>query len=161
MAGALLDVPLDTRLAAGHADRSAAVRVAVDYLTSYEGHGIVSVRCARGCTCPERTVDGHVPAEPLSGRIAANASGAPNASTFLSFELRVTGASADCALQLLVLNATSSGRHKFKVRYVNVWAEEEGGSADAAGAAAGGGGGAGPSDYFSVKTKSAGAAAWP
>ena len=114
--GALLDVSLDTRLATGHADRSSAVRVAVDYLTSYEGHGVVSVRCARGCSCRQRSVDAHRGREPGGA--------APNASMFLSFELRVTGASADCALQLLVLNATSSGRHKFKVRDVNVYAEE-------------------------------------
>jgi hypothetical protein len=128
--GALLDVPLDTRLSAEASNASAAVRVAVEYLTSYEGHGVVRARCARGCRCDEATVDAHVPrAEPADGSAAAasNASGAPNASTFLSFELAVTGASADCALQLLVLKETSSGRHKFKVRYVNVWSSEEAG----------------------------------
>jgi hypothetical protein len=110
--GALLDVQLDTRLASGHSD-STAVVLSIEYLTSYLGHGVVAARCARGCRCDERLIDAHVPSSDRT---------APNASMFLDFELRATGASADCALQLLVLATSASGQHKFKIRHVNAYA---------------------------------------
>ena len=70
--GALLDVQLDTRLATGRTNPSAAVRLSVECLTSYVGHGVVAARCARGCRCDERIVDANVP-EP-SGAATPNAS---------------------------------------------------------------------------------------
>ena len=61
---------VDTRLDAdaaeaaggGGAGASAAVHLALEHLTSYEGMGIVELRCLGGCACPAQRVDAHRPA---------------------------------------------------------------------------------------------------
>ena len=113
--GALLHLTIDTRLASNmdYADKDYArskLLVSIDYLTSFERAGVVRVSCTHGCTCAETRVDAH-----RAGQAA---------SVFEDLILNVDGSSAECGLQLLVLNETSSGGHKFKVRQVKVSHEQ-------------------------------------
>lgn len=105
--GALLEMGLDL---SGARQPS----VLLQYLRSYEGQGIARVSCAGGCSCGARDVDAHSADE--------------RTSTLEDVELpltpRVTGgggaeaAHASCLLQLRLLNATSSGEHRFKLARV-------------------------------------------
>ena len=108
-AGALLDLSLDTRVTAAGDLSTLQSYIEIDYLKSYEGHGTVLVRCVRGCACAETRVDAHAPDQ--------------QASTFGRHVIQIDGRTSDCGIQLLVADATSSGRHKFKVRLVDVLAK--------------------------------------
>ena len=82
--GATMHASVDTRLhadaaeaaagdaAGGGANASAAVHLALEHLTSYEGMGTVELRCLGGCTCPPQRVDAHRPAA-SHGRVSVYA----------------------------------------------------------------------------------------
>lgn len=107
--GATLAIDLDTRLVSGGEENpSATLDASLVYLTSYEGMGRTSLRCVRGCTCVPRVLDGHR-SHPLR-----------NISTFESVAFKLVGAVARCTVQLMVLEESSTGMHKFKVRFLTV-----------------------------------------
>ena len=89
----------------GEANASAAVLLALEHLTSYEGMGIVELRCLDGCACPAQRIDAHRPVA-SHGRVSVYA--------VHRFPVAALGG-AGCELQLQLLNATSSRGHKFKV----------------------------------------------
>jgi hypothetical protein len=92
--GALLEMAVDI---AGARQPSFVLQ----YLRSYVGHGIAEISCAGGCACDAQRVDSHNPRDQTSILDMLN--------------LPVTSADGMCLLRLRVLNATSSGAHKFKL----------------------------------------------
>ena len=106
--------------------RGAAFEIAITYLRSYAGGmGMVHLSCQGYCACTEERIDAHeqkghnsVFAEhvvratlPMMSR-AALAAGSGHAAV-------------PCTLQLLVLNETSSGGHKFKFKSLRVEAARQ------------------------------------
>jgi hypothetical protein len=87
--------------------------VELNYLTSYHGMGVVELSCHGGCRCVPFMVDAHRPTTA--------------ASVFEQTSVNVTrddalgSAAPACELQLEVLNQTSSGGHKWKLRDVRVY----------------------------------------
>lgn len=84
------------------------------YLTSYGGMGMAALNCVGQCACSEQLIDAH------------DTSGA-NATVFATLTLNVSlnanldaGVPGPCGMQLQVLNRTSSGGFKFKVRHLIV-----------------------------------------
>ena len=83
------------------------------YLTSYRGMGTAAVNCVGACECPEQIIDAH--------------DAGVNATVFATLALHVSsrpgavsiGDEQTCGMQLHVLNRTSSGGHKFKVRHLD------------------------------------------
>ena len=96
----------DTRVQASGAaeDPQYKVQAGLEYLISYEGMGRSLLRCVRHCSCKEQRLDAH------------STSRVHNESVFVRHFFTIRGASARCSLSLLLLNASSSGGHKFKVR---------------------------------------------
>jgi len=72
--------------------------VTLHFLQSYERMGVVRVACAR-CACETHELDGH-----RTERVST-----------MSTALIPVSRHARCELQLLLLNRTSSGRHKWKL----------------------------------------------
>ena len=90
---------IDAFLADGH------VLLQLHHLVSYAGMGAARVECAAGCACAPRVVDAHRVGE------------VRNVSVFEAVELAATAQKGPpCELVVTVLNATSSGGHKFKLR---------------------------------------------
>jgi hypothetical protein len=101
---------------------SAEAEVRLEHLVSYEGMGTVRLECSRGCECHEQLIDAH------------RTNGIRNVSVFLSHTFtaraprRQHAALAErkgkqpmaCELLLTLLERTSSGAHKFKVRSITV-----------------------------------------
>ena len=99
------------------------------YLTSYAGMGIAAVRCVGGaCACDEQVVDAHVRDDSnasVFAELALNVT-ATNGSDWLGrgpedempSGMRPPAHEAPCCVQIQLLRRTSSGGHKFKVRYV-------------------------------------------
>ena len=120
--GATLHATLDTRMSrpadaasAGKltgvnatSSSDALVTASIEHLVSYEGMGAAAVRCVGGCSCDEQRIDAH--------RVDAHR----NVSVYLQHTFTLRGASAECGLQLQVLQRTSSGAHKFKVRTITL-----------------------------------------
>ncbi|KXZ50405.1 hypothetical protein GPECTOR_16g578 [Gonium pectorale] len=79
----------------------APVQVLLTYLGSYEHMGMAIVECVWGCACSPVVVDAHLPGERVSQTYMV-----PINST----------QSETCMMGVTVLNDTSSGEHKFKVR---------------------------------------------
>ncbi len=104
--GALLEFAPDTRVQASGAaeDPQYKVQAGLEYLISYEGMGRSLLRCVRHCSCKEQRLDAH------------STSRVHNESVFVRHFFTIRGASARCSLSLLLLNESSSGGHKFKVR---------------------------------------------
>lgn len=84
------------------------VKASIEHLTSYEGMGRAMIRCVDGCACEPQTIDAH--------RVDAHR----NVSVFLQHTLTITGGSPTCGVQLQVLNESSSGGFKFKVRTITL-----------------------------------------
>ena len=85
------------------------VVVQLGHLVSYQGMGRVLVECQAGCTCMPQVIDGHC-VDPIR-----------NTSVFVETSLAVCAvASQLCQLQITVLNDSSSGLHKFKMRSLRV-----------------------------------------
>ena len=152
VAGATLEATIDTRVleddadaadADAHADADAdahaateanatvAVPLALEYLTSYEGMGAVSLRCLSGCACPTQTIDAHRAAggggsvQPAAAATTSDGDAGARVSVYTTHAFSVVGAVGACVLQLQVLNVTSSGGHKFKVRSLTVMKASE------------------------------------
>mmetsp|Transcript_20457 Transcript_20457/g.46850 ORF Transcript_20457/g.46850 Transcript_20457/m.46850 type:complete len:102 (+) Transcript_20457:1-306(+) len=89
-------------------DLMEVVEASIEHLTSYEGMGRVAVHCVGGCSCAPQTIDAH--------RVDAHR----NVSVFLQHTFNISGGSPTCGVQLQVLNATSSGGYKFKVRTITL-----------------------------------------
>ena len=107
--GAKLEALVDTRIGAdGRADSSARIVVGVEHLTSYERMGQVLVSCGRHCSCAPHTIDAH------------RTSVVRNETVFTRHSFELIGAHERCAITLLLLNRSSSGGHKFKVRSVTL-----------------------------------------
>jgi len=109
--GATLHARLDTRMRpSGAAESVVAERVqaSIEHLVSYEGMGRAALHCVGGCTCEEQTIDAH--------RTDAHR----NVSVFLQHNFWITGGAASCGVQLQILNSTSSGGYKFKVRTITL-----------------------------------------
>jgi hypothetical protein len=88
---------------------AADVTVLLEHLVSYQGMGRVLVECQAGCTCMPQVIDGHY-VDPIR-----------NTSVFVETSLAVCAvASQLCQLQITVLNDSSSGLHKFKLRSLRV-----------------------------------------
>ena len=75
----------------------------IGYLTSYEGLGTARISCVRGCSCEAITLDGHVRQR---RNVSLHATSLP---VVLNFS------QAPCVLRAVVLKATHSGGHKFKL----------------------------------------------
>jgi len=105
--GSALTVRLSTRLAQLDAARPVLLRVV--HLTSYERMGRAALRCARGCACADRVLDG------------ATNSSAPRVSVNAVASVQLTQ-SPDCVLRFTVLPESSSpdGGHKFKLIELSV-----------------------------------------
>ena len=114
--GAELEFTPDTRVQSSGAadDPRLKVQAGLEFLVSWEGMGRVALRCVRGCTCHEQRLDAH------------RTSNVHNESIFLRHFFHLRGAAADCTLALRVLNESSSGAHKFKVRSLFVAAGDVG-----------------------------------
>ena len=129
-AGALLLLPVDTRVPDRKLGAATRVHVGLFYLTSHESMGVALVGCMDGCSCRARTIDAHRtidsnPAVQVARRRKNSAEEyRVNASTWDEHVITVHGATADCTLAILILNRTSSGGHKFKVSNVNVYMED-------------------------------------
>ena len=96
--------------AGGGADVHRHLTASLTYLTSYEGMGAAALRCER-CHCVPREIDAHRPDT--------------NASVFVTERFGVVDAHrTGCHVVLHVLRKTSSGSHKFKVRFVTFSAAE-------------------------------------
>lgn len=126
-ARATIDLPLDTRLDAGaprgDGSRTSSFgsrsRVSLGFLTSYAGGmGRARITC-HGCTCAPSTVDAH--------RVDADR----NVSVFSQHQFDVVGASAQCVVRVHVLEASSTGGHKFKLSVLTVTSMAQGPDADA------------------------------
>ena len=78
-------------------------RIGVGFLRSYEHMGRVVLRCEYDCVCRATTLDGWW-----------NLSFSPLEVEYLAVTIRRRGYGS-CGLRVTVLNATSSGEHKFKV----------------------------------------------
>jgi hypothetical protein len=86
------------------------------FLTSYAGGmGVVDIHCFDGCSCEPARIDAHRPESANSVFIEQR------------LKLRVQPGSIvrACGLQVAVLNLTSSGGHKFKLRSVTVTAASQ------------------------------------
>ena len=153
VAGATLEATIDTRvleddaddaaadshaadadadaIAASEANATVVVPLALEYLTSYEGMGAVSLRCLSGCACPTQTIDAHRAAggggavQPAAAATTSDGDAGARVSVYTTHAFSVVGAVGACVLQLQVLNATSSGGHKFKVRSLTVMKASE------------------------------------
>lgn len=101
--------------AAGGARRASSGRVeaSIEHLVSYDGMGRVGLSCVGGCSCAAQTVDAH--------RVDAHR----NVSVYLQHSFVIEGGAADCGVQLQVLNGTSSGGFKFKVRTITLVVAEQ------------------------------------
>ena len=86
----------------------------IGFLRSYEHMGRAGVSCVRGCSCEPQVVDGHA------------VSMLRNVSTFAEhvFKAFMSTRGRACVLALRVLNTSSSGAHKFKVRDVTILAAD-------------------------------------
>ena len=85
------------------------VVVLLEHLVSYQGMGRVRVECQAGCWCKPHIIDGH------------RVDGIRNTSVFVFTALAVHAfALPPCQLQITVLNDSSSGLHKFKMRSLRV-----------------------------------------
>ena len=76
--------------------------------------GRVELRCWGGCSCEAHVVDAH--------RVSYNDR---NVSVYREHVFAMSGASASCTLRARVLKGTSSGGHKFKLRFVVISADEQ------------------------------------
>ena len=110
--GVVAMVPGATLHFDGTASSAPPFVVTLAYLTSYRGMGIAAFNCVGVCECGEQIIDAH------------DASGS-NATIFATISVKVSrrreliGAGrAPCGMQLQVLNRTSSGGFKFKVRHL-------------------------------------------
>ena len=90
------------------AQNRSSVTAHLSYLTSYQGMGMAILRCFGGCKCHDRVIDAH---DIISDRDSVFQVAA------VALNLR---RHARCAMQLQLLNQTSSGGHKFKVRLVTL-----------------------------------------
>ena len=77
------------------------------YLSSYEGHGIAQVACVDGCHCKPVRIDSHRGPSYGAQRYASLWDGVRS---------RVTLSGQKCHVSVEVLNTTSSGGFKFKLR---------------------------------------------
>lgn len=84
------------------------VKASIEHLTSYEGMGRAMIRCVDGCACEPQTIDAH--------RVDAHR----NVSVYLQHTFTIAGGSPTCGVQLQVLNESSSGGFKFKVRTITL-----------------------------------------
>ena len=86
------------------------VVVQLEHLVSYQGMGRVRVECQAGCSCEPHIIDGH------------HVDGIRNTSVFVFTALAVHAFASPppCQLQITVLNDSSSGLHKFKMRSLRV-----------------------------------------
>ncbi|KAL1526704.1 hypothetical protein AB1Y20_015404 [Prymnesium parvum] len=108
--GALLYLPLELAFVPKHAAVS-HVRISLLHLTSYEGMGIVRLRCGGSCTCEQQRVDAH------------QVSQTRNVSVFIEHSFRASlHHSQSCPLFVWLTNESSSGGHKFKLRGVTAHA---------------------------------------
>ena len=126
--GATLDLRVDTRLhdsfnahggvGGGATNASAAVLTAkLLYLRSYNGMGRIELSCHFGCACATHTLDAHRVS--LTDR---------NISVYDDHTFDVHGASASCVLRARIVRGTSSGGHKFKLRFLTVTASDSPGA---------------------------------
>ena len=92
------------------------------YLTSYRGMGTAAVNCVGACECPEQIIDAHDAGvnATVFATLALHVSSRPGAASI--------GDEQTCGMQLHVLNRTSSGGHKFKVRHLMLAKREVGAS---------------------------------
>ena len=106
---AALLLQLDTRLPRTLTDRrteahpvSKPANVRLEHLTSYERMGVAELRCTAGCTCTPQRIDAH-------RRVRQ--------SVFTMHSFAIERAHDDsCTMEIRLLQETSSGEHKFKVR---------------------------------------------
>ncbi|KAL3903159.1 MAG: hypothetical protein SGPRY_011789 [Prymnesium sp.] len=102
--GALLYLPLELAFVPKQTAAS-RISISVVHLTSYEGMGIVRIRCGGTCQCDEQRIDGHA------------ASSTRNVSVFVEHTFAATlRHSQACPLLVWLTNESSSGGVKFKVR---------------------------------------------
>lgn len=99
--------------------KTADVTLLIEHLVSYEGMGRVAVRCGGSCSCEEHIIDAH--------RIDEMR----NSSIFVSTPVRARAHSSDsssqpCELRFTLLQGSSSGQHKFKLRGIVVRRSEGG-----------------------------------
>lgn len=111
--GATIDLPVNTILGQGkeEEDESVRVRVKLTFLTSYESMGRLSLTCVGGCKCERQILDGH-----------RTYTVERNISVYEDYEFEAVGASSECIFRGRILQDTSSGGHKFKMRFLTVTA---------------------------------------
>ena len=88
----------------------------LSYLTSYRGMGVAVLRCVGACSCAASEIDAH------------DASGGQDTvfqTRSVSLQLPAGGFEVSCVLQLQIINRTSSGHHKFKVRTLTLETSSE------------------------------------
>lgn len=108
--GATLELTVDTRL--GSRGPEACVRVGIEHLVSYDHMGVVRIACKRRCRCKTHDIDAH------------RTSAVRNDTVFVGHWFDVIGANERCNILFTVLNRTSSGGHKFKLRSLTLKAAE-------------------------------------
>ena len=118
--GATLEMPVDTRLHDAFNERRGAARRNISearltakllHLTSYNSMGRIELSCHFGCVCTRHVLDAHHVS--YSER---------NVSVFKDHLFDIFGGSATCVLRARVLRSTSSGGHKFKLRFLTITA---------------------------------------
>ena len=105
--GATLRAEVDPDVGQPKGRAGGLVRMAISYLTSYEGMGKAAVSCRAACSCDQTVIDAHRDTK----------AGARKESVFETASLEVAShAHGACHLVIELLTSTSSGQHKFKVR---------------------------------------------
>lgn len=110
--GVSLAAPAGTGAGTGAGRHVSLLTVKLTYLTSYEAMGRIKLRCLGGCRCATHILDAH--------RVTHSER---NASVYADHEFALRGASAGCVLRARILNETSSGGHKFKMRFLALTAD--------------------------------------
>jgi len=96
------------------------VMLRLEYLVSFEHMGTVRLTCAVGCACTRQRIDAHQLGEVRNVSVFAVHSFAVTPQNATIARNRGQGLAHECELQLRILNRTSSGEHKFKVRSITV-----------------------------------------
>ena len=128
--GATLLTRVDIAMASWRANgrqrdaHASVIKLSLEYLVSYEKMGVARLTCTTGCSCAPQRINAHQVGD------------VRNVSIFAQYEFNVTrtlgelrgpgstlAMTHDCELQLRILEQSSSGGHKFKVRSIIVSAD--------------------------------------
>ncbi|GAX77114.1 hypothetical protein CEUSTIGMA_g4560.t1 [Chlamydomonas eustigma] len=92
-------------------------QIEVTYLASYKLMGQAELSCVSGCSCVVSSLDGHITERkhsiPKVHRFSVASTLIPDTGTMNDHDV------GDCIVQVLVLNGTRSGSHKFKVSQIS------------------------------------------